>query len=129
MGPCKLGRHAKEALALMEAEDRALKQLETLPSRVAAAAAVKAASVLTAEWELRKWDLVRRNDRGRVYCSTARRLGWLTAATAKYSTDPTWGSCRAELVIDQLSGLSPDAAALIAYNVAQWMCRKDDLIR
>jgi hypothetical protein len=129
MGRSRLGRRAEEALAIMEAEDRAIGFLGTLPPRVAAVTAVKAAVGLAGSWELEKSDMLRRNDPTPVYLSTGEEQFWLYSAAMKYCTDPLWHRCPAVEVCDHLAGLSLDAAAFTACHVAKWVCRGEEIIK
>jgi hypothetical protein len=128
MGRSSIGRHAEEAIALMEAEDGAIRLLATLPRQVAAVAAVKAAVELAGIWESEKDEMLRRNDPTPVYLSTEEERLWLYSAARKYCVDPLWQCCPAVEVRDHLAGLSPDAAAFTAYKVARWVCRGEDII-
>jgi hypothetical protein len=121
----RLGPDAMAALAMMHAEDTAIRLLAILPPRVAAIAAVKAAVELLSLWEIEKREMLRRGDDRRVYLGTAEERHWLYSTAAQYCLDPSWQRYPASEVRDELAGLPPDAAAFVAYKAAQWACRRD----
>jgi hypothetical protein len=123
----RLGHNAMAALAEMHAEDTAIRLLATLPPRVAAITAVKAAVELLSFWESEKREILRRDDDRPVCLHTAGERHWLYSAAAQYCVDPCWQNCPASEVRDELAGLPPDAAAFVAYKAAQWACRQEPI--
>ena len=119
-----LGPNAMAALAEMDAEDRAIRLLATLPRQVAAVAAVKAAVELVSVWEIEKREMLRRGDDRPVYLDSVEERSWLYSAAAKYCVDPCWQICPAAEVREHLAGFPPDAAAFVARRVAQWARRR-----
>jgi hypothetical protein len=113
-------RRLKALIAECEAEDRAVNWLAHLPRQVRVVTAVKAAVELAASWECEAREMLRRRGRPLVYLSTADERSRLSSAATSYGEDPNWQSCPAAQVKHELSALSADAAAFIAYKIAQW---------
>jgi hypothetical protein len=124
----RLGRAWQAAISRMEAEDRAVKALATLPPQDAAVAAVRAAVELARRWEGERREMLLRNDPTPVYLFCAHEQCWLLSVGTACSKDPCWHSCPAAVEVrDHLGGFSADEAAMISYNVAYWACRRAGL--
>ena len=119
-----MNRNLEPIFQEMEAEDRAVGRLWNLPPKVAAATAVKAAVELAAAWECEMSEMLRRDDPRPVYLSTAEERYWLHSEATKYGEDPIWQSCPAAEIIHELSVLPADAAAFVAYKIAQFVVRR-----
>jgi hypothetical protein len=123
----RVGPDAMAIVAEWEAEDRAVAYLATLPTNIAAVAAVKAAAQLAEAWEVEKSEMLRRGDPGPVYLRTTAERLWLESAARKYRGEPCWQHCPAAEVRAHLAGLPPHAAAFVAYWVARYVCRGERL--
>ena len=113
-------RHAREALAQMEAEDRVLAYLATQPREVRAAVAANAAQQLLYRWEVLWEELIEQGDRRKVFIATPPQFESLHAELdgiiAKSSpSDPV----AEKRVIGLLEHLFPDDAAWVAARIAR----------
>ena len=116
----QLSGPALEALKQIDAEHYAVRQLSILPPRVAAVTAVKAAIELFGACEIYISEIARRGDQTLVYMGTLEQRIWLSSAFSEYCADELWRRCPTPELRDQLGGLTPDAAAIVAYKVARW---------
>jgi hypothetical protein len=115
----------EEAVAEMEAEDRAVNYLGTLPDEVAVITAVKVMWILTKLWEVEKEVMISRGDQRYVYGSTVGQRGLLASAVAACSKNPLWWSCSVEQVQKLFAELPPDVAVIVAYRVTKYVCRRE----
>lgn len=122
-----LNAAARARLMEMDAEDRAVNYLATLPHQLAKITAIKAAHVLAQRWEIEAAEMLRRNDPRLVYHQTDEENLWLAANVAAHADDGLWQSCPVENLHKLFADLPPDAAAFVAYTVARWICWQDKL--
>jgi hypothetical protein len=108
----------------MDAEDRAIGFLATLPGQVAAITAVKAAIELTSQWEVEMREMIRRDDPRSVYRLTSQEFSSLYSLAANYCQDPVWKLCPVDDLKRFLTCLPPDTAAVKAFTVAEWACSR-----
>jgi hypothetical protein len=114
----------KSAVAQMDAEDCAIRFLDTLPRPVAATTAVKTTVELYSAWEIEKREMIQRGDSRRVYLLSTHELSWLLSEAAERCQDQAWGICPVEDLRLFLADLPEDVAALVAYKVARWACSR-----
>jgi hypothetical protein len=124
----KPSRRLKAVFAEMDAEDRAVRYLATLPPDVAVIASLKAALELSTLWEMERRQMIRRDDPRPVYLIGERPELYSVAAT--FCQNNLWQRHSDEHLHELFARLPPDAAALVAYQVARWVChrvaRQDD---
>jgi hypothetical protein len=116
----RMSTRRKLALAVIETEERAIEFLATLPHKVAATTAVKAAVELTGAWEIERREMIRRDDPRPVYDLTRHELTSLYSLAANYCQEPEWDVCPADKLRHFLTCLPPDAAAFKAHQVVRW---------
>jgi hypothetical protein len=114
----------KSAVAEMDAEDRAIRFLDTLTRPVAATTAVKTAVELYSAWEIEKREMVQRGDPRRVYLLSIHDLSWLLSEAAERCQSQAWGICPVEDLRPFLADLPEDVAAFVAHKAARWACSR-----
>lgn len=115
------------ALANMDVEDRAVRHLGSMPHKVAAVTAIKAALDLAADFEVEGRAMLCRNDPRPVFKSTEEGRSFLRLAAAKYREDKLWLAPVDLKYRNLFAGLYLDAAALVAYKVVRQLLHGEKL--
>lgn len=116
-----MNRAARESLAEMEVEDRAVALLWDKDPHSTARSAVMAARLESHRWELEKPEMLKRNDPRRVYNYGPEQLNEIVS-----KVHPC-GVSEIPLVLQLLSifaSLPVDAAAKVSLDVAMWAARR-----
>jgi hypothetical protein len=111
----------KLLMANFEAEDAAISYLAGLPEKIAVIKAVKAATALDLSWESELERMLERGDDSEVYLSTKMERYRLAEMVASCSQDARWQACSCSDLQQLFTHLSSDAAAFVAYKVAQYV--------
>jgi len=119
MSHSKINADRLAAMAEIEAEDRAINYLATLPAEVAKGAAVKAALVLFAVLETESQAALCEREPDPAEILKAEERGWLASDLAKYSQHKLLGSYPDECVRRLLQGLSARSAVFVALAIVE----------